>query len=658
VSGNGVPVHFLRRNDTVWIPRYWLFFDSESVWHTGERSEVHSLRCWTAEFHELDPSTGNTIHCREFRGTTRDEFYAAITECLKGKRSLWLCAHNLNFDLQLLGIPDMLIDAGWKLGRFAVTSSAIWMTWKTTHRTITIVDSTSWLPKPLEVIGQAIGTRKPSLPDNSDSLDEWYTRCAGDVRILADAMLQLVQYWAQHKLGRWRPTGAGCGFAAMRHIISERSILIHPNEQWSAIEHAAIYGGFRWTGRVGELHDGLYVELDFVRAYATIASSLQLPTARVFVDDKPTLESLRDMMQHFGAIAEVTVVADRPRYPVRIDGLVYYPEGVMRTVLAGDEIRSALERGHIVDVHRVHYYRLGDALQPWAKWILDILNRQATHDIGAVQLAAKSWSRSVLGKFAARVPEFEDRGFWPEKHFRIEPHLELPSGKVGYAIFGGWKLIIQSGGRDVDNSFPAIFAFIEAATRTRITAAIDHIGWHRIITADTDGIVVDMADLITAYQDSHPEYRSHSTAANIVDRILDNMAGVTTPLRARPKALNRHLEVRGPQNVEGDETVKRSGIPRGARRSTSGEYEFHAWPSLIWQLQHSRPGEYVRPLRRIKISTLNASGNICDDGIVEPWTVWITDDGRTEIETRARVERVHAIAMMLGVSPADVTASN
>ena len=511
-----------------------------------------------------------------------------------------------------------------------------------------VVDSTSWLPRPLEEIGRSIGIPKPDLPANDDSDDAWRVRCAGDVRILAAAMLQLLNYWATNQLGRWRATGPSCGFAAMRHLLADRSILIHPSDEWSDIEHAAIYGGYRWTGRVGELTGGAYCEVDFTRAYTTIAAHLPLPVSRVYIDKRPTIDRLERDTQFLGAIADATITTSVPRYPVRVSGIIYYPVGEFRTILAGDDLKHAIRNGDIRCVHRVAYYRLGVALQEWARWILGILDDTTGPHNAVVQIAAKGWSRSVIGKFAARTPEFHDLGYWPRQEFGIEPYMELPSGKVGYAIYGGERLIAQVGGRDTDNSLPAILAFIEAATRSRIISAIERVGWRRIITADTDGIIVDMADLITAYIDARPEIWQYATASYVIDRILDDLAEYTRPLRARLKALNRHLNVSGPQHIVGDTTRKLSGVSRHAQETDNGTYRFHAWPSIIYQSSNSRPGEYVRPLREIRISRIAATGHVTDDGYVEPWTATIGADGATQIERRAQLQRWHDIDLAYG----------
>lgn len=603
-------VHYLRPNDKVWTPPSIVCFDTETRADVQpDGTEVNRLRNWCVRLVDRRP-TDSGKQCDQIdHGVTHDDLADHIEILLKGRGTLWMFAHNLGFDLASSRLLLVLIGRGWEVVDLSADSGTPWVRLRLGGKRLIICDSFSWLPKPLEHIGAAVGIAKPDLPADDDSPKAWRDRCAADVNILTVAMLQLMAWWDDKQLGRWTFTGPSCGWNAMRHTSTVGKIVIDLDPDKVALDREAIHGGIRAVWRHGPQRPGRYVEADIERAYVTAAINLPLPAKRLRIF--PTLDVDDRLLASDTVlpVARCRIRTDKPYYPARIGGSQWLPVGEFWTTLTQPEILAARDRGHLIELGTVAFHKAGQSLAPWGRWCdLAASGLDATIPTVAT-IAAKHWSRAVIGKWSQRKFTRTELGPAPTQSWGYEPAWNATLGvKASLMDIGGKRFLTTADG-DGDNAYPAIFAFIEGYTRAAVVALVEALGPGKLLQADTDGILVE----------------------NLTPDEWVVARAAVHPFRLREKKTYTRVDVRGPQHVLMDGERKFSGVPKSAVGDGANRYTFTQWPSLAAQMSLGDPGGYVTVPGQVKMRPTYAPAWVLADGTTTPVQAYIDGSGTNQI---------------------------
>lgn len=542
------------------------------------------------------------------------------------------------------------------------------------NRKLVIADSYSVWPMPLSELAHATGIIKPPLPDD-DQIDTWIARCAADTLILHTALLTVMNWHDQNKLGRWALTGASTGWNTMRHLQPAKTsrkarqqrindhlppidptsqpIVIDPSPDGRANDRQAIYGGRRETWRHGKLPPGTYHELDFERAYQTIMASCALPRKRGRWFDELPLDSrlIDDPACQWGIIAECEIETDSPRWPCRIPvkpaepppaavpdstsppadpkTRVLYPVGKFTTVLAGPDIAEARRLGCLRAVHRGQVHQLGFAARPWATWSLAAQDDTSTPAV--VRLALKHQGRAVAGKWAARAWSKSVIGQSTTYGWAYEDVFIQETQTRGAIIDLAGTKFLSVPGTDGDNAYPAVLAWIESYTRVALGRAIEALGAAVVIQCDTDGMIVDTTAMTTADTMTEAAAGTGVTHRGGLRETLAATTTATTPLRLRAKTAYRNIEVVGPQHLTLDGHKRWSGVPGSAVKQADGSYLAWTWPKLAWQMSQDDQRGYTRVVQTYRLAASYAPGWLLADGTVAAPETRLGADGRPEL---------------------------
>ncbi len=630
-DGREVPIHRLRPNDKVWTPASVIVLDTEADSVSDAAGDRLTMRLWVAchvDRREVRRKQGPATWGW---GAHPDSLAGWIDSRFRGRDNIWLYAHNLNFDLAVTDLIGTMTAQGWTLGDFSVTAGAPWLRLGRGRRTLTVVDSWSWLPTAVESLATLVGRTKVPLPPPEGTDEQWWERCASDVEITARSLFALMDWWDREKLGRWTISGAGCGWNAMRHIDAGERHVIDVEPALVAQDRQAVRGGRKDSTVVRSEHGGPWVEMDLRAAYPTVARELPLPVSRGWTFDSLPLDSRWLRSRQYGVVAVAHIRCDRPRYPVKIGGVNWYPTGEFRTVLAGPELRWAAENGDLVAIGAGQAHKLGWALKPWATWVLDP-SRGGTCDVPAVaQVAAKAWGRAVLGKFAARGHSTEMLEGVVPAGWNIEEMWDRRVGRPGAHVTIGGQAYSCTFDLDTENCYPAVLAWIESEVRVRlgrVLEALDGAWW----TTDTDGLMVDMGRVtqwakwgIVTLGNQPRDPIGLGEALGLALRPL------TSPLELRPKAMYDSLAVLGPQHLVAGPERRYSGVAKAAVEAAPGEFRSRDWPSLKWQMGHSPPGTYTRPERKMTFRAPTVHRWVLADGSAVPVEARITASGENSL---------------------------
>lgn len=611
-AASSARIHRLRPNHREWTPPQVVFIDTETRSERTDAGELHTLRLWAARLVVRRTKHGTGLGVSDGWGYDTAELADQIDIWAEGQRTLWAYAHNLSFDLAVTRLPAELATRGWEVTAHAVSSDAPWLRMRRRECVLTICDSWGWLRAELAAIGADLGIAKRPLPSSADDDAVWLARCQGDVDILARAMCALMDWWDAEGLGSWTLTGSAGGWNTWRHRTTEPLPLIVPDEEQTAADRLAVYGGRREAFRHGTLDGGPWVLLDFKSAYPTIAAHFPLPAARQGNFASLPVDSPLVCGDTYGIIAQVDIQASSPRWPVRVNGRVVYPVGRFRTTLAGPEIAEARRLGCLLAIGPGYMHKLSPHMREWAQWVLRVTEPGNTLIPKVCQRAVKHWGRAVIGKTAAKGWQirpletlggtgWDYRPAWNAK-LQATSHLVDICGKAAEVISTG----------DGDNAYPAILAWVESWVRVKLGQAIDDLGPDRVVTCDTDGLIVER---------------------DIWQKIMGEAVNYW-PLELRPKAEYSQIKVIGPQHIITPTDRKLAGIPSSAEPDDSGALVALLWPKLASQMA-MRPGTtepgYLRPIARYTLPASTVSGYVRRSGLVTPLYAVICDQGATHV---------------------------
>lgn len=643
--------HYLRPAGKTSTPAAVAFLDTETRQHDQAGTEVHQLRLWEAQLVRRRDRRRPGEHLTA-AGTGQRQVAEAIDGWASYGESTWLYAHNAAFDLTVTNLATELGRLGWELSsRFAVSAESLWCVFhkrgrevrvrerrngRLTERdrvkwahTLTIADSWSLFPVPLAHLGQLLGTPKLPLPDDDDSDEAWAARCHGDVDIMRTAVLAFMDWWDQRELGRWTVTGAGQGWQHYRSTLQPHQVVIDHDQEITAAERQAVYGGRRDVFRVGQLPAGRYAEVDFEAAYPAIAAAFPMP-ARVA---GPVQDAHRKLAMHGrvpgGMLAEVTIDTDNPRWPVRAGGRVFYPIGRFKTVLAAPDIQAAADAHVLAAVGDGLMYTMTAHLRPWARQVLGWVRAPDDEVPPVVRLWAKLASRAVIGKFAQPGWRTEPFVGPPGDGWVIEQASDYETGTRQVITGVNGQYWLSWADQRGDHERPAVLAFVESHVRARLGAIIAGPYGPAVIQCDTDGIMVSHTRLSEVAAKLHDRYVHGRRVTAGIEEAIAEFNAVAWPLVMREKTQFARAVVYGPQHVVLDGRPRFAGVPKGAWPMGEDKWAARLWPGITWQSAHADPGTYARPVQPYLVAGPYAAAWVTDDGSVRPAEAAIDDHGAT-----------------------------
>lgn len=585
-------------------------------------------------------------------GWTAAEFAKQVDSWASYPESCWLYTHNLTFDLTVTALAWHLGQLGWVLSsRFAIGGDSMWCifhkgakvsTARDTRRgvttirertkwlhTLTIADSASLFPGPLAQLADHVGIAKPDVDFATATDAEVAERCHADVEILSAAVLQLMDFWDERDLGNWTVTGAGQAWQAYKRTLNPRQVVIDHDPGIIELERAAVYGGRRDIFRWGNLPPGRYAEIDFEAAYPTVAAEFLLP-ARVAcqVNDGHRQAALRGRVP-MGMLAEVTICTDVPRWPARIGGMVFYPVGRFRTVLAAPDIEAAARAHCLEAVHGGVLFTMTAHLKTWARQILSWIRDKTGAVSGAVKIWAKLGSRAVIGKFAQKGWRTLPYCGPPCDGWSVEHTIDYHTGTKGVITGVNGEYFLSWADQRGEHERPAVLAFVESHVRRLLGAIIAGPFGPAVVQCDTDGLAASHTVLERLAADLGPKWHHGRQVPRTADDVIAYWNDQSHPLRMREKTQFARAVVYGPQHVVLDGHPRFAGVPKSAWQTGEASWLARLWPGMTWQARNAALGEYARPVQPYLVTGPYAQAWCLADGAVRAADVDIGPDGQT-----------------------------
>lgn len=557
------PAHWIRANELCRQPKCWVYLDTEAkIVRTGPTE----TQTWRLGVTAHDHRRGAYDDWREPEWAVHespDDLWGWVDDRARVGERLVVVAHNLAYDLRIADAFRLLPKRGWRLDRIRLDSEQAHARWRNRRRTIEMIDSISWVPVALEVIGEELGIAKLPLPDDDADDALWVDRCVTDVNILRTMWRRILAWLHDDDIGNWQITGAGQAWSAWRHRFMDHRILVGDDPQVRAAERRATWCGRAEAWRHGRQKDGPFTEWDLTTCYLAIMRECAVPVRPLA--HAPELD--RESVEHFANVASVLatveVDTDVPVVPVEGPNGILWPTGKFTTTVWDPELALLFESGAKVTVLDAMVYRRRPALEQFAQWLTPMCDPAYAEIDPLLHRIAKHWSRAFVGRFGVRYTQWEPYGEAPFDQVGLQRVSDERDHTKWRMLSLGGEIRRESAVIEGENAAPMVMGWIMSETRARLWRAMVAAGLDNVIHCDTDGLLV--------------------TPAGSAQLELAQVPGL------RIKSVWEKCEVFGPRQLVLGGQLRAPGVPRRARRVGVSTWSGERWQGLGMALRSGNP---------------------------------------------------------------------
>ncbi len=523
-------------------------------------------------------------------------FYDILESLTAVKSTLYCFCHNTNFDLAVLDLFVQLPERGWTMKMACIEAPPTIIKFTKDHRNIIFLDTLNYWPTSLVKIGEALNLPKLDFPASFDDQATADAYCKRDCEIIYKAVTVWSDFIVNEDLGKYAYTAAGQAMSSYLHRFCHHPIYIHTNDAALVIERKAYSGGRSEPFRIGKF-DGPWHQYDVNSMYPFVMAGNNYPTKLRYHCMSASVNRLRRALDEYKLIADVTLWADEPVYPVKFNHKLIFPVGRIRACLSTPELQYAFEHGHIIKCHSFNAY---DSAPLFTKYVDYFYGRrlQAKQDNNLIlSNQYKLLLNSLYGKFGQRGEVYEECGRAGDLSAEVWEEIDADSGEViKYRKFGG---LIQEKTREIEsyNSFPAIAAHVTSYARMYLLSLIKRCNKGNTAYTDTDCLVVNNKGKVA------------------LDKLIDQ----TKLGKLKYEGTYKSITIYGPKDYEFGDNVKHKGVKRSAVWITGNRAAQEQWASLKGML---RAGKISEPTTRGIYKTLHRNydkSSIMQSGKCRPY---------------------------------------
>lgn len=567
-------------------------FDTESQVVVDNRGPTQVWRC------------GVAVHCHRKEGkdeyrddewgefSTPQELWSWIDARTRADTRTVVVAHNLAYDLRISDAFSTLGDLGWRLDRVRLDGDTTTVRWRRGSSTILGVDSMSWFPVALDVVGQELGVRKVRLPKPDAPIEAWLHRCRVDVQILRDAWMRIVRWLREFDAGTWQPTGAAMSWTVWRHKFYTHKVLVDDDEPLRELEREAVWTGRCEVWRHGAQHDGPYAEWDYSASYLRIAHDTELPTRVVGKVNAPRWSEVERWLTTSCVLATVSISTDVPCLPARSAHGIYWPTGTFQTTVWGPELAIAAGVASSFVVDSAVIYSRAPILRAFAAWSLPIIESGGENVDPVVARVVKHWSRALIGRFGVRYRTWDPFGEAPVSGVLAGDAHDLDTGERFRVLHVNGETLREGELVEGENAVPAVMGMVMSEARARLWHTMGVAGFENVVYVDTDGLVVNDAGSRRLEQARLPGLRI--------------------------KGVYGSVEAWGPRQCVFGDQVRVAGVPRRARRTDRRTFTGEVWPALGTSLGRGESASVRTAVRTMTVRGVDHRRRHLRDGTTAP----------------------------------------
>lgn len=587
--------HWLRGHKSAAYPRELIVFDTETEPVPVDDSTVeHKLVFGWAAYCRVSHEQSWTDP-RWFRFTESIAFWQWVEDTARPKQATYIYCHNANFDWQVTGMCQLLLELGWKCDKAIIEDPPNYFRWRKDKKTLMLLDSTNYWRVKLADIGKRLGIEKLEMPENWNDPETADAYCKRDCEILIVALQTWFNWLAEHELGGLAISLAGQAWSAYLYRFMDYPIFIDDNERALELARDSYYGGRTEANLLSKPIRNVTC-CDVNSMYPHVMREYEYPTRLHGIYKRVSLSELRKWTKKYCVTARVIVTTDEPVYPERTKYGLTFPIGTFQTVLSTPEITYALEHDHLVSCSEASVYEKAPIFVRFVDELYAIRKAYIESGDETAKYYVKIMMNSLYGKFGQRSGKEEILGYDDDPRLYVETEIDLDTGKRYRIRHIAGLILSRSLDEEGRDSHPAISAHVTAYARMLLWNLIEQAGRDNVYYTDTDSLHVNAMGL-----------------AQLDNLISDTLLGA---LKVE-KHITRAVYF-GPKDYRLDGTRTMKGIRANATKIAPATYRQESWQSLrgACATQHIG-GPLVRTVTK-EYKRKYRKGTVLPDGRVLP----------------------------------------
>lgn len=560
--------HVIRGNKGQRVYKDLVFVDTETTEQKDDNGELaQKFHLGVARYVKLNDNAEIVSDTNYCRFVDVDVFYTWLFKLSSKVKNLYVYAHNMDFDFEILRAYKVLPDNGWTLDFFVLSQSAFMFTYLQGKHAIHFQDTMQYFHTSVKKLGETLKFSKLQMPKLDDPLEKWYVYCQRDVDVITKMYINYSQFVHSANLGNQAYTIAGQAFNAYKHRFMIAPIKVHTFEDVEADEIAAYHGGRCEPFFIGHVPEQIIYDLDVNSIYPYVMKFANYPTKYITTYSSMNLEELRGVLENYAVIADCVVNTNQNVFAYQLDKLIF-PTGHYKTTLTTPEIKYAMDHDFLVEVTNVHIYSKANLFNDYVDYFYK-LKVQAKKDKNDVMyFIAKLFNNSLYGKFGQRIPETIQIETPYQKEFGTIMEGNIDGTNSHVITFVNWIAYTQGERHTSMDAFIGIAAHVTAYARMYLWQLMTQAGLDNVYYVDTDSLFVNEK----GYQ-------------NLKDLIDDYKLGYL-----KIEGVFHDLQIYGPKDYESDTTTKIKGIPHNAKKIAADTYEYTHFERMRTRLRRGLPG--------------------------------------------------------------------
>jgi hypothetical protein len=593
---HSVKGRYIRGNQGKRMPRHVMVLDTETKTEEIGEDEHHVMKIAWSIFASLD-AKGKPIAETWKYFDRRFELCSYVSAMAIQFGGLTIVGNNIFFDLQVMGFFKYLPEMGWQLDFIYENGITYILIIKREGKKITCISLTNYLEASVKDLGAMLGNPKIEVDFDTATKEQLMIYCFRDTEITYDAFIRYISFVEGNDLGNFALTRASQSMKAYRHRFMHEKLLYHTDDEITALERAAYFGGRTECFSIGDQIGGPFLDLDINSLYPCVMKKEKMPLRVFDYYETTTMNDLTDIITRYGAIAEVEIETQRASFPFREKEKVLFPIGRFRTTLCTESLRDALEHGEIKSVGKCACYEMGYIFQEYVDFFygLRLKSRETGNKI--VDRMSKLFMNSLYGKFAQqREIIILKMAIENGEYSREEVYDALTrENQITTKLFN--VMTVTRGREPIPGSIFSIPAHVTEYGRNLLWRIMEETGRDRVLYCDTDCIKIRKRDV------EHVHYP------------IDE--GKLGALKVESEYTS--LSIHGPKDYETEHMRRIKGVPKNAVQLRDGSFEYKQFGRQLTHLRKGNVNDFIVKTTRKDLKREYTKGRVSRDGRVTPW---------------------------------------
>lgn len=592
--------HRLKAGRRTEAPTRFLFFDTETLPRkVDDKTDELVFRLGAACFWERK-RPGHPERTTWYDLRNKEALWVLLESLSETRQGICLVAHNVGFDIRVLGGLKAIADMGWRINDAIIDDPPFILKARKGSSSLLILDWYNYFRGSLAFAGELLDVPKMPMPDFGASDAIWLAYCRNDVRVLLAAMQRYIAFLHEFDLGTFAHTLAGQSLNAFRHRFMEHDIFIHTRKDAIFLERQGYYGGRVEMFRRNILPAQTYTYVDINSAYPAVMRDGTYPVSFEGREENLSVRRLSKLLQTYFLMARVVVRTETALFPLRMDGRLLFPIGEFETTLATPELKIAIERGLVVSCSEAALYKGERIFTHFVDEMYELRKAAKQKPDAMWDELLKRMMNSLFGKFGQHNYEWTELGIQNEYEDGIWRELDKDTGRVRTFRRIGGVLSERSSKDEGFNSFVAIAAHVTSASRTLLLRYIETAGWDHVYYCDTDSIITDEIGI--------------AALAPYLDASKLGLLKI--------EGTAKDVKLLAPKNYTFGEISKHKGRKVNAKRLPDGRYEQEQFVSLVGAMRIGwNGGPLIRRVTKRDRLTYK-KGVLQDDDSISPFRLY------------------------------------